>query len=136
MTPAIANEKYVSLTTYRKNGEPKPAPVWIADLGDGTVGFCTASSSWKVKRLANDPKVTLSPSDSKGNVAPGAEIITGTAVTSTGPDFDRVWALIVAKYGIQARGIKAFGSFMKLIGKGSGTDAAIIITLDTMDADS
>lgn len=128
MTHPIANEKFVSLTTYRKNGEAKPTPVWIADLGDGTVGFTTASSSWKVKRLANDPKVSLSPSDQKGKVEPGAITVTGTAVASQA-DFDRVWPIIVAKYGIMARGIKIFGSFMKLIRRGSGTDTAVIITL-------
>ena len=31
----ISDEKYVSFTTYRKNGEPKPLPIWIVDLGDG-----------------------------------------------------------------------------------------------------
>lgn len=128
MTHAIASEKYVSLTTYRKNGEAKPGPVWIVDLGDGTVGFTTASSSWKVKRLANDPKVSLSPSDSKGKVEPGAMVATGTAVASTA-DFERVWPLVLAKYGFMARGIKLVGSFMKLIKRGSGSDTAIIITL-------
>ena len=127
MTHAIANEKYVSLTTYRKNGEAKPGPVWIVDLGDGTVGFTTASSSWKVKRLANDSKVRLSPSDSKGKVAPGAVVVAASAVASA-DDFDRVWPLILAKYGLAARGIKLIGQFMKLIGRGSGSDTAIIIT--------
>jgi len=124
----IANEKYVSLTTYRKNGEPKPVPVWVVDLGDGTVGFTTASSSWKVKRLTNDPKISLSRSDSKGKIKPGATEYTGTAVASKA-DFDRVWPLIRAKYGLAARGINLMGKFMKLIGRGSGADTAIIITL-------
>lgn len=128
MTHPIANEKYVSLTTYRKNGEAKPSAVWIVDTGDGTVGFCTASSSWKVKRLTNDANVTLSPSDSKGAVADGAVVHSGTAVVSP-EEFDRVWALVLAKYGVMARGIKLMGNFMKLIGKGSGTDRAVIITL-------
>ncbi|NNC79410.1 MAG: PPOX class F420-dependent oxidoreductase, partial [Acidimicrobiales bacterium] len=47
---SIIDEKYLSLTTFRKNGEPKATPVWIVDLGNGTAGFTTASSSWKVKR--------------------------------------------------------------------------------------
>lgn len=134
MTHAIASEKYVSFTTYRKNGEPKPLPVWIVDLGDDTVGFCSASSSWKVKRLANNPKVSLSPSDSKGKVEPGAIVVTGTATTATGADFDRVWGLVIKKYGVMARGIKLVGNVMKLIGRGSGTDTAIIITLDSEDS--
>jgi len=128
MSHPISNEKYISLTTFRKNGEAKPAPVWVVDTGDGTIGFCTASSSWKIKRLANDPRVRVAPSDSKGKVATGAAALSGTAVVSA-QDFDRVWALVIAKYGVMARGIKLMGSFMKLIGKGSGTDTAVIITL-------
>lgn len=132
-SPAIADEKYVSLTTYRKNGEAKSSPVWIVDLCDGTVGFATASSSWKVKRLGNDPNMSISPSDAKGNVAPGAPVLTGTAIAST-DDLDRVWPLVIAKYGRAARGIALVGKFMKLIGRGSGTDTAIIITLsDRLD---
>ena len=65
---SIADEKYVAFTTYKRNGETKSLPVWIADLGDGTVGFTTASSSYKVKRLRNDNRVILQPSDAKGNV--------------------------------------------------------------------
>ena len=45
---AITDEKYVSLTTYKKDGSTKSLPVWIADFGDGTIGFTTASSSYKV----------------------------------------------------------------------------------------
>ncbi len=55
---SIAAEKYVSLTTFKKDGTPRPAPVWISDLGDGTMGFTTASSSWKVKRLSSCSRAT------------------------------------------------------------------------------
>lgn len=126
----IADEKYVSLTTYRKNGEAKRAPVWITDLGDGTVGFTTASSSWKVKRLRNDSRIELQPSDSKGNVRDGTEPVKGSATTAMGSEFDRVSALIKKKYGIQFTMISAVGKVAKLIGKGSGTDTAVIISLD------
>lgn len=126
----ISDEKYVQLTTYRKNGEPKTAPVWIADLGDGTVGFTTASSSWKVKRLRNDSRVVLQPSDSRGNVRDGTEPVTGTAVVGTGAAYDRVAALIKKKYGVQFTMISVIGKAAKLIGKGSGTDTAVVVTLD------
>lgn len=126
----ISDEKYVSLTTYRKNGEAKLAPVWIADLGDGTVGFTTSSSSWKVKRLRNDPRVVLQPSDSKGNVTDGSAPVTGTAVVESGAGFERVAAIVKKKYGFQYTMITLVGKGAKLIGKGSGTDAAVIVTLD------
>ena len=64
----IADEKYVALTTYKKDGSEKTLPVWIADFGEGTIGFTTSSSSYKVKRIANDSRVAIQPSDSRGNV--------------------------------------------------------------------
>ena len=36
---AIADAKYVAVTTYRKDGESSSVPVWITDLGDGHAGL-------------------------------------------------------------------------------------------------
>ncbi len=36
---AIADEKYVLITTYRKNGDAVSSPVWIAPLPDGTAAW-------------------------------------------------------------------------------------------------
>ena len=127
---SITDEKYVSLTTYKKDGSTKALPVWIADFGDGTIGFTTASSSYKVKRIQNDDRVVLQPSNSRGEVKEGTEPVTGTATVVTGDDFDRYMQAIKSKYGIQFHAIKLVGKFMSLIGKGSGTDAAVVITLD------
>lgn len=127
----IGSEKYVSLTTFKRDGTAKAVPVWIADLDDGAVGFTTASSSYKVKRINNDARVLLQPSDAKGNVAAGSEPISGTATVDVGgPEFDRVRGIVAKKYGLQYRAISLLGSFMRLIGRGSGTDAAVTITLD------
>ncbi len=120
----------MSLTTYKKDGTPKALPVWIADFQDGTIGFTTASSSYKVKRLTNDSRVVLQPSDAKGNLKDGSEAVTGTATVITGPEFAKYESIIKAKYGMQYRGIKLVGKVMNLIGKGSGTDTAVVITLD------
>lgn len=127
---SISDEKYVSITTFRKDGTPKPLPVWIADLGDGTVGFTTSSSSYKVKRIANDQRVTLQPSNSKGVVTEGSEEVTGSAEVVTGDEFARCQAILKKKYGIQYFFISTVGKIAKLIGKGSGTDCAVKITLD------
>lgn len=126
----IADQKYVALTTYKRDGSEKTLPVWIADFGDGTIGFTTASSSYKVKRISNDPRVALRPSDSRGNVRDGTERVTGTATVVTGAEFEPYMEKIKGKYGIQFHAIKLVGSFMKLIGRGAGTDAAVVITLD------
>lgn len=127
---SIASEKYVALTTYKRDGTPKTLPVWIADFGDGTIGFTTASSSYKVKRIAHDPRVVLQPSNAKGEPTEGTEQVTGTATSVTGDEFVRYRDTIKAKYGIQFHAINLVGKFMKLIGKRSGTDCAVVITLD------
>lgn len=127
---AIADEKYVSLTTFRKNGERKAVPVWIADLGDGTFGFTTPSSSWKCKRLRNDPRVELQPSDARGKVKPGTSVVAGTAELKQGADFDRVRSQIKEKYGFQVTMIVLVQKIGKVFGKDGGSDTAVIITLD------
>lgn len=126
---SITDEKYVSLTTFRKDGTPKPAPVWIADFGDGTVGCTTASSSYKVKRITNNPEVTLQPCNSKGVVTEGSEVVSGTAEVVTGAEFEQCSDVVKQKYKLQYTAMALVGKAAKLIGKGSGTDAAIKITL-------
>ena len=127
---AISDEKYVSLTTYRKDGSTKELPVWIVDLGDGTVGFTTQGSSYKCTRIRNDNRVMLQPSDQRGKVTPGTEPVSGTAELATGADFDRVRGAIKAKYGFMVNVIIAINKIGGLFGKGGDSDTAVIITLD------
>jgi len=63
----IGSEKYASLTTFRKDGRPVATPVWILPAGRG-VAVWTESDSWKVKRVRNNPKVTVTACDIRGNV--------------------------------------------------------------------
>jgi PPOX class probable F420-dependent enzyme len=114
---SIATEKYVSITTFRKNGTPVPSPVWIAPLNDGMCGFTTDLSSGKVKRLRNDPKVTLRPCDMRGRVAEGAPEIAATAAVVVGAASDPVRAAIVAKYGLLARAMLLGSSISEQIAK-------------------
>lgn len=129
--PAIASEKYVRLTTFTKDGRRKESPVWIADLGDGTVGFTTEYGSWKTKRIENTPKVELTPSNMKGVAKDGVTTVTGTAVVVTHGDAAPVEAAIKAKYGFQVTMINALSKLRSLIGKGHDeTPCSVIITLD------
>lgn len=54
----VAQSKYLLLTTYTRDGRPKPTPVWGAPDGDG-VRIITDDGSWKTKRIANTPRVTI-----------------------------------------------------------------------------
>lgn len=129
--PAIADEKYVRLTTFTKDGRRKESPVWIAHLGDGTVGVTTGTDTWKVKRICNTPAVELTPCDSRGNVETGASSVTGTAVVVTEIDFVPVASAVRAKYGMQAALISGTGRLLGLFGfRPYGDECGIVIRLD------
>jgi len=127
---AVSDEKFLSLTTYRKDGSAKELPIWIADLGDGTMGFTTYGESYKCKRLRNDSRVLLQPCNQRGVVTAGTEQVSGTAVLSKGADFDRVRSAIKAKYGFMVNIIVAINKIGGLFGKRADSDTAVIITLD------
>jgi len=125
----LAGEKYVAFTTFKKDGTPKPTPVWPVDAGDGRIGFITSSTTWKVKRLANNPRVEIQPSDSRGRVKAGSQATSGTAEVVSGSVFDEVKASVSAKYGFQ---LKLINFIHALPGRRSGhaNDCAVVITLN------
>lgn len=125
----IGSEKYVSLTTYKKDGTPKSLPVWIIELDDGRVGFTTPSSSWKAKRLRNDPRVVLQPCDQRGRVRAGSSEVTGTGEVVDGPQFEQIAAGIKAKYGFAGMVIGLVNKAAKLVGRNQVSDVAIVVTL-------
>jgi PPOX class probable F420-dependent enzyme len=75
---SIADERFVSLTTFRKSGEGVSTPVWIARDGDALI-VTTPDGTGKVKRLRNSGRVELRPSDRMGKVAAGAPVVSGVA---------------------------------------------------------
>ncbi|MFK0236988.1 PPOX class F420-dependent oxidoreductase [Streptomyces vinaceus] len=89
--------KYVSLTTYRKDGTPVATPVWaVADGGELYVW--TRSDSWKVKRIRNNGRVAVSPCDVRGRVAEGAAVLEGEARLLDEAGLTRVRKLMSRKY--------------------------------------
>ena len=111
----LGNEKYLLLTTFRRNGSPVPSPVWIVDMGDGTLAFWTSSGSGKAKRLSHTSKVTLQPCDARGRLTAGSSATEGSARLVTGADLDRISEKVKAKYGFMTK-------MTKLLGTLGGTD--------------
>ena len=128
---AISDEKYVCSTTYRKSGAAVSTPTWIVPLDDGRVGFWTSSASGKYKRLCNNPRITLQPSDSRGRVKAGTTPVErAVELVRSGADFDAVQSRVRAKYGFMA-GMSKFFNTLGHIGKGSFPygDIGVVITL-------
>ncbi|MFM9225222.1 MAG: PPOX class F420-dependent oxidoreductase [Actinomycetota bacterium] len=99
MTSALENARYVSFTTYRRNGTPVPTAVWIVPF-DGGWAFTSDLKSGKVKRLRNDARCTLQVCDMRGRVADGAEIFEGAAVVLPADQTATIESLVKSKYRI------------------------------------
>ena len=125
---AISDAKYVLFTSLRRSGEAVPTPVWIAPLPDGRVGFSTGETSGKVKRLRHNSAITLQECTMRGKVVTGAQVVAGSAVVISGPEYAAVHAAIRAKYGFMVTLIGIGDRVKKLFGKGE-TPTAIVITL-------
>ena len=128
--PAIADEKYVRLTTFTRDGRRKESPVWIADLGNGTVGFTTDHDTWKVKRINHTPAVELVACNMKGVVKDGAVGVTGNAEVVTGAAFAAVEKAVKAKYGLQYRMIDLGSRITRRLKRQADAGVGIVITLD------
>lgn len=121
--------KYVSFTTYKKDGNPVSLPVWVVPF-EGGYAFTTDHDAFKVKRVRRDSRATLAVCTFKGQVAPDATIHQGTAVVLDGPDSKRVAALVRKKYSFMYLAIIAQSAVRRLFGKGShAADTAIKVTL-------
>jgi PPOX class probable F420-dependent enzyme len=129
-TAALDRAKYIRLTTYRRDGRAVTCPVWLARLDDAYV-FTTDATSGKVKRLANDQRVEVSPSDARGRVAMGATVYVGTGRLLSGDDVERVRAAISEKYGVLGKLIVVVGTLVaKLRRKPVGERAAVELRIN------
>lgn len=94
----LAAEKYVLLTTFRKDGRPVPTPVWVVRYDD-SLAVWTARDSGKVKRLRRTGAVTVAPCDVRGR--PRGEAVPGQAsLMESATDVDRIRKLIRRKYPV------------------------------------
>jgi len=106
----LSKAKYVLLTTFTKDGRPKPTPIWAAPDGDRLL-VITEKDAWKVKRIRNTSRVTLAPCDMKGNVK--GDTVEAVATVLPESETENVYRAIGKRYGIVG---KVFNTFSKLRG--------------------
>jgi len=100
---SLAAERFVALTTFKRNGDPVATPMWIGSDGSDLIAW-TPAESWKVKRVRNDPRVLLAPSTRSGKVRDGVVPVAGTAEVITDPaTVQRLEQIIRRKYGLEYR---------------------------------
>ncbi|CAN5332266.1 PPOX class F420-dependent oxidoreductase [soil metagenome] len=106
----VAKSEYILLTTFTKDGRPKPTAIWAAPSGPNLL-VITQEKSWKVKRIRNTPRVTLAECDRRGN--PKGDPVEATAVILDKSRTAEVYEAIGKRYGVLG---KTFNFFSKLRG--------------------
>ncbi len=84
----IQGQKYVSLGTFRKNGDAVNTPVWFGEKDDNLY-VMTRSDSGKYKRIRNSPQVRIAPCTMRGKI--------------TGPEFAATARILPSEDGPEAR---------------------------------
>ncbi|MDI6102838.1 PPOX class F420-dependent oxidoreductase [Actinoplanes sp. NEAU-A12] len=117
----LGSEKYVLLTTFRRDGRAVPTPLWVVPDGAG-LGFWTVAGSGKLKRIRNSGRVTVAPCDMRGN--PTGAAIEATARIGDHADRLRVGEGIKKKYGVLGR-LTMLGSRVR-----RGVDGTVAVLVD------
>jgi len=98
MVRELVDSRYISLTTFRRDGSAVSTPVWVVSDDGRRLLVWTGGTTWKAKRIRRDPRVLVARSTIRGRErGPRLE---GSARIVDGVD---VKALIRKKYGWQMR---------------------------------
>ena len=102
----LGDERFVSLTTFRRTGEPVSTPVWVVRDGAALVVY-TVADSGKVKRIRHDAHVELRACDRRGQVPDGTPVVAATAEVDESPEtVDLAERLLRVKYGWEFGGVR------------------------------
>lgn len=103
----VAKSDYVLLTTFTKDGTPKPTAVWAVPEGDRLL-VLTQASAWKVKRIRNTPRVTVAVCDRRGT--PKSEPVEAVAAILDQDALRRTYAGIGKRYGLLGKVFNLFST--------------------------
>jgi len=101
----VAKSEYILLTTYTKDGRPKPTAIWAAPQGDGLVAI-SQEKSWKVRRIRNTPRVTIAVCDRSGN--PKGEAVEAKATILEKSANGATYDAIGKRYGLLGKTLNVF----------------------------
>ena len=118
--------KYLSLTSFRRDGTGVATPVWFVEAG-GRLLVETDAGSYKVRRIRRDPRVTIAPCTATGRlrgipVPARAELLRDAEVA-------RVERLMARKYRADLLFIKLFRALQRALHRSRPRDIPVILEL-------
>ena len=127
---ALFPGRYLSVTSFRRDGTGVATPVWFVSDGRRLFAFTDLHSA-KVRRIRHDPHVLVASCrvDGKLRTEP---VSARAAVLTADAELERVQKLLLARYKISYRIVMLFYRLgRRLRGKRSVADgAALAITLE------
>ena len=126
----LGRERYISVTTFRRDESPVATPVWaVAD--SGRLYVWTGAQTGKAKRIRNNPAVTVAPCTARGKpTGPAAPARAQIVSPASRP---QVFPLLLAKYGIQLRATIWARRISGLLRRGRTPDERVFLELTLTD---
>jgi uncharacterized protein len=126
----LGRQRYVSITTYRRDGRPVATPVWVTSSG-GRLYIWTGAQTGKARRIRANPEVTVAPCTARGQ-------LTGPAVPASAEvvalaDRPEIWPLFLAKYGLQLRAVMWSGRVSRMLRRGPAPAEHVFLELTPAD---
>jgi len=105
----LESGQFINLTTFRKNGQAVPTPVWFVWQDDRLYVY-TQEQSGKAKRIRANGRALIAPSDVRGNPL-GDFIDARGKILRDADKIKQVDRLFDKKYGIQRKLIGLMSRF-------------------------
>jgi PPOX class probable F420-dependent enzyme len=116
--------KYLSLTSYRRDGSPVATPLWFVEDGERFYAI-TSASSYKAKRIRRNPEVSIAECTGRGTLR--GEPIAARAEFLAESEHPRIDRMMADKYRIDRIVIlPIYRLALKLQGKPYGGDEAYL----------
>jgi uncharacterized protein len=100
MLSSLAAERYISLTTFKRDGTPVSTPVWVVTDDGRRLLVWSAARAWKVRRIRREPHVLVAAASVRGKER--GPRVAGRARLISDPG---VQPLLRRKYGWQKRAL-------------------------------
>ncbi len=112
---ALAKERHLSLTTFKRDGTTASTPVWVVTDDGRRLLVWSGANTWKVKRIRRDPRVRVAPCDARGRVR--GDAVEGVARLLGAEAGGLVQPLLRRKYGLRKRGLDALNGFLRIVSR-------------------
>jgi len=105
----LDGHKYALLTTFKRDGDGVPTPVWFVVVDDKVL-LHSEATGYKVKRARNDPRALIGPCTGRGK--PLGPMIEGKARILSEQEGEEAERALGSKYGLGRRLYEGSGDAM------------------------